>query len=383
MSLKLYLLFAGTILLTASCSDNILDEQNNITTKSSITNVLNQDEAKVIGDNLARSFESGISRSSGLIYPDYYGGGYIDQENNFVILIKGDTLEHKNALIQRTKSNNFKLSTCDYSYNELKETIDDLNLLLTDESKVKVAESIKLYSFGILDNENRIFIGLGNCTSQNIEKFKGEFVNAPYLVFINVDQPHAQAADVKPGGVIHTNAVEGSIGYRARRNGQQGIVTSGHLASVGESLYLGYYQDYLGSVTVSYTDGAVDAAFCPVTNSIYYLSNITYNNYTLGGIGFPYVGLSVAKEGKSTGRTTGSITATNVSVYLWIDHQNRNEYLIGVVCCSYDSAKGDSGGIVYSTSGNNILGIHAGADSAGKYFVPAGSINSALGLTMY
>lgn len=368
--------------MTASCSDNILDEQGNITTSASEINVVNQDEAKMIGDNLAKSFETGITRSAALIYPDYYGGGYIDENNNFVILIKGDTLEHKNALTKRTKSNNFKLATCDYSYNTLKETIDNLNVLLTDENKVKVAESIELYSFGILDNENRIYIGLGNCTSQNIEKFKSEFVDTPYLVFKEVDQPQAQA-DVKPGGMIHTNAVEGSIGYRARRNGQQGIVTSGHLASVGETLYWGYYQDELGSVTVSYTDGTVDAAFCPVTNSVYYLSNVTEAGYSLGGLGFPYVGLSVAKEGKSTGRKTGSITATNVSVSLWIEHQSRYEYLIGVVRCSYASSEGDSGGIVYSTSGNNILGIHAGADSAGKYYVPATSINNALGLTMY
>ena len=112
----------------------------------------------MIGDNLAKSFETSITRSAALTYPDYYGGGYIDEDNNFVILIKGDTLEHKNALTKRTKSNNFKLATCDYSYNTLKETIDNLNVLLTDENKVKVAESIELYSFGILDNENRIYI---------------------------------------------------------------------------------------------------------------------------------------------------------------------------------------------------------------------------------
>lgn len=223
-------------------------------------------------------------------------------------------------------------------------------------------------------------LGLGNCTSQNIEKFKSEFADTPYLVFKKVDQPQA---DVRPGSIIHTNAVEGSIGYRARRNGQQGIVTSGHLASVGKTLYWGYYQDELGSVTVSYTDGTVDAAFCPVTNSVYYLSNVTEAGYSLGGLSFPYVGLSVAKEGKSTGRKTGSITATNVSASLWIKHQSRYEYLTSIVRCSYDSSDDDSGGIVYSTSGNNILGIHAGADSAGKHYVPATSINNALGLTMY
>lgn len=46
MNKKLYLLFAATILMTASCSDNILDEQGNITTSASEINVVNQDEAK-------------------------------------------------------------------------------------------------------------------------------------------------------------------------------------------------------------------------------------------------------------------------------------------------------------------------------------------------
>ena len=52
----------------------------------------------MIGDNLAKSFETNITRSAALTYPYYYGGGYIDEDNNFAILITGDTLEHKNAL---------------------------------------------------------------------------------------------------------------------------------------------------------------------------------------------------------------------------------------------------------------------------------------------
>ena len=129
-----------------------------------------------------------------------------------------------------------------------------------------------------------------------MKKFKSEFADTPYLVFKKVDQPQA---DVRPGGIIHTNAVEGSIGYRARRNGQQGIVTSGHLSISWKNPLLGdIIKDELGSVTVSYTDGTVDAAFCPVTNSVYYLSNVTEAGYSLGGLSFPYVGLSVAKEGK-------------------------------------------------------------------------------------
>ena len=41
MNKKLYLLFAATILMTAYCSDNILDEQGDITTSASEINVVN------------------------------------------------------------------------------------------------------------------------------------------------------------------------------------------------------------------------------------------------------------------------------------------------------------------------------------------------------
>lgn len=66
---------------------------------------------------------------------------------------------------------------------------------------------------------------------------------------------------------------------------------------------------------------------------------------------------------------------------LWLG--DRNEYLFGITQCNYNSDEGDSGGIVYTSSGGNILGIHAGGSSSTTYFIPASSINSAFNLSMY
>lgn len=380
--MKKYLVFAFAIaaFLMSSCTNDLDMPENPQKTKEVLQT--DQSEAVTIGDNLISSFSAGVLRSGALSFPDYYGGSYIDENNNFVILVKGDVDEYKEDFVNRTKSNNFKLNSCDNSYLLLNNTIEQLNKIVQDESKQILLRDVKLYSFGILDDSNQIFIGLGDCSEQNVQRFKGELMDKPFFVFKELEMSKAEAY-LNPGGMVHTATQEGSIGYAARLNGVPGIVIAGHLAAVGEKLYYGYYNDYLGTVTKSSVGGSIDAAFCPVQNtSLYTFTNTTAEGKVLGSEGMSYMGLNVAKEGKSTGRTIGKITATNTSVSLWLG--DRYEYLIGITQCDYESTSGDSGGVVYTDNYNNsLLGIHAGGNNTTTYFIPAASINSAFGLRYY
>ena len=59
----------------------------------------------------------------------------------------------------------------------------------------------------------------------------------------------------------------------------------------------------------------------------------------------------------------------------------------GAIQASYNSQDGDSGAVVYTTTGNNIAGMHSAAITTNSVrsaiFIPASSINRALSLTMY
>ena len=82
-------------LVTGCSSDDMLNDiQNN--TKNKADNVYDLQKSKMeamsLADNLNSSFESSITKSSNTVYPNYYGGNYINEEGRLVVLTVGDTI---------------------------------------------------------------------------------------------------------------------------------------------------------------------------------------------------------------------------------------------------------------------------------------------------
>ena len=83
----------------------------------------------------------------------------------------------------------------------------------------------------------------------------------------------------------------------------------------------------------------------------------------------------------STGATSGKIISINASFTV------SGETFTNLTSADYESASGDSGGIVYSyissTNTRLTLGIHKGSLGSTRYYVKANQINSALGTSRY
>lgn len=382
-----FLCFLSIIVM--SCSDILLDEEHHAITKKS--DQFNQQNVSVLASNLSESFKNDLTRSGVPLFPDYYGGSYIDKNGELVILICGDTAIYRNNLTLRMASNNFRTKECAYSYAYLRNTIDTLNKLILDKRNEAIVKKIGVEGVTLLDKENRIEIRIKNCNPDKIPLFKSHIMDNSVLLFKNSEGKASLDSDLRLGAGINNGKSYGSIGYRARSNsGKSGFVTSGHgFVSTGMPVYEGVmaYGNIIGSVNQTQNMGDLDAAFVEVTNSSYYVMNITnWGSETLTAA-FDYFteGIYVCKEGAGANQVVGGyITSTYSSGYFPNAELGYDVYLTGLVSATYPAIGGDSGSPVYNRDGTKyILGIHTGRYQGLSYYVPATRINSRYGLTVY
>lgn len=342
-------------------------------------------EAVKLGMNLMESFNaSPLKSSSDLIYPDYYCGVYLQNGDSLVILIKENSEKTQANLNLRTKGNNYIIREAEYSMNELIKTIDLLNDFILDEGNKSIVSDLGLDGFGIIPSENKLFVDLRNCTEDKITQFENTILNSPMLKFRNSEGVIIAQEGIAPGSGLKATST-GSFGYRGRRSGQVGMVTSGHVArTIGGSVYknvgVPFPSDLLGSCATSFIGGSVDAAFI-VLNSPYTPGNYTSWGTTISStVEYPFQNATVYKEGNN-GFSTGNVTATNITKSITFP-SGGSTTLTGLTEATYASAGGDSGCIIYSGS-NNIYGIHEGSVGGRVYFILAANINSTLGITTY
>lgn len=376
--------FKGLVLVITftmtGCSNDLND--NGINKKETPSSELKAIET---GMNLMESFKASPLRSSSdLIYPDYYCGAYIGDDKELVVLVNDNSKGIQENLTLRAKGSNFIVKDAVFSMDDLMEAIGVLNEFFFDKTKESFISDIGLDGFGIIPSENRVFVELKDCSNNTINSFRNEVLDSPMLKFVPSKGSVVAEEAIEPGSGLKATST-GSFGYRARLNGQAGLVTAGHVArSVGVSVYKDFDVPYptqlIGSCAASHIGGSVDAAFIRLTGS-YSAGNYSIWGTTISSVvEFPFQGATVYKEGNN-GFSTGSVTATNVSKTISFP-SGGSAALWGLTEASYSSAGGDSGGIVYSAS-NNIFGTHEGSGGGRAYFISATNINNTLGISTY
>lgn len=334
-----------------------------------------------IAQTLEMSFAPKVTRSyvEEMNYPDYYGGVFLNEDGELVVLTKGDCELYRQELTTRATSDNFTLKPCDYSLNELLEVIDELNQYM--ENNRSACEELQFYGFGLRTDLNRISIKIGNCSPESINKFKSSVMDDSRIFFENGG---IMKADIAPGSEITDRYNRSfSTGYFAMRNGTLGFVTAGHAVSVGDIIKENNVQ--IGDCMLSQTSGSIDAAFCATSAMP---TNITeYFGASLSGeVGVPLVGFPITMEGaSSTIMGTGYVREVWASGTFQVKIGNETKtYTLSDICtATYSSQGGDSGGVVYDED-NNVLGIHTGHfEDQYSSFTKASNINTAFFLDMY
>ncbi len=342
---------------------------------------------------IAESIDKIINQNEN--YPDYFGGMYINDSGNLIF-------QRVNKNIPDLQNNEFKTYTevlskkveieeVEYSYNE----ISDINEKLIDYFAENKDNGIKLCGFYIDVFNNRLVVELEDISSGVIEKFKEEIIDSPIIVFKKGELDILTDA-FNPGGYSEFSNAGPTMGYRAKRNGEEGYVTAGH------SFYYQQKDDNINSgilrVKLVGENTPIDAAFIEIRKSasvsntlakkVNNISTLTTKTET----GFFTAGQAIGKVGVTTGAVTGTIKSNSWSGYLTTKTSAGDvKYLFsGLVSLNAKNAVGDSGGPVFkidSLSVNqtsaNIIGIISGGVNGIVYVSRADKINSAFELTRY
>lgn len=302
-----------------------------------------------------------------------YGGAYIDENGNLIVLITQIKDEFANAIY--SVDDRIIIKECEYSYQELTEIMNIIN----DYKNIKDIFSDEFDHYMLVDADNRIVVYLKNCNESNIQEFKKRILDSDAIMFKQSIDDGTEEATIKAGAKISSSSGSASVGYRVKLNGVTGIVTAAHFVTNGDNV--SYSGNTIGTCTVSVYSGSVDAAFVEVTGET--LSNTIDGGSTVLSttISEPGSGTVINKRGFKTYSTSGTVYSTNAS---WtINGVN----FTNLTAATYDSDNGDSGGVVYSyisSTGTRLtLGIHKGRHNGYAHYVKANAINSALGTTRY
>ena len=337
LSLLLSALLAVSFVVSASAAENVVDDGV-------------QESAVAAYDELMASFATTYSNSGEKIYPDYYGGSYINDAGQLIVYVT-DNVQRPAVLSDNA---NVVYEPCTYSYNELLSVMDTLNNYKFSRSNDAIASNFN--EFGLYDSENRIIVKLDDLSDESIKEFKENVCDSAVIKFEQGCGPIETEVNVNAGDKISFSGGSASVGYRVKRDGE-----------------------------ATQQSGNADAAFCAITNSDYSPTNtLSGTSNTLSTtISEPGVGTVINKIGMKTGHTSGKVLSTNVTITF-----SSGATISNLTSADYESGPGDSGCVVYSYIGSTgarlTLGIHTGASGSGtRYYTKANEVNAALGTSRY
>lgn len=131
-------------------------------------------------DSLYQSYTAPRADDGQVHYPDYFGGCYTDNEN-LIVLIKGDLKTGQQAICRRIgKSGLVKFQSCLFSLEELQllkaalgEKYDHADLR-TDTDWTSVSISV---------TKNRVIVYLKDCSAKNIKIYKEKISDSDMILF--------------------------------------------------------------------------------------------------------------------------------------------------------------------------------------------------------
>ncbi len=193
---KNYLLLIFLTFMVASCT-----QQNKKSAHETSDNTQTEEDATPQAratssyDKLMYSFDKEwqTKESDPKIYPPYYGGAYIDDNNDLTIYVLGDPNQHRAALTEIIGNEDFILKTGNYSYKEMLEAMNSINQFLGD---VKVPEShIVVTNFaGAFPSvtDNRVVVEFVELNDAVIRAFKNDVIDSPVVDFRQGERPVMQ-----------------------------------------------------------------------------------------------------------------------------------------------------------------------------------------------
>ena len=177
-------LFLLAICLSA-CTEKILKENSNrqndfpVLSASEILNNLGNSFKNISEDSAEMQMQS-ANVEGDLVYPDYYGVVYLDEDGNVIVLVKGEPEGFAEEFRKRTRSCNVIVHSCEYSYNELVTLVDSLNAIFLNDA---LCNELGWTGIGIDTEKNRVMIDLLPLTEGAKRRFKNQVCRSSAIEF--------------------------------------------------------------------------------------------------------------------------------------------------------------------------------------------------------
>lgn len=143
-------------------------------------------DATLLHDKLMSSFsDDWIERESDPdLYPEYYGGSYVDNNGNFVIAVTGNADRNREALKEILNTENFRIETVSYSYRQMMKVMDEIDNFLVSSNIPDNHPMLEKFAGAYPDvMDNRVKVLLTEINNEIINSFKRDVTNSPLIVF--------------------------------------------------------------------------------------------------------------------------------------------------------------------------------------------------------
>lgn len=140
--------------------------------------IKNQAAARIL-DKYKYSYWELVLSSPRVTYPSYFGGMYIDNMDNPIILTTD--MSKENLIKQFAGSDKVVVKQCTYSYRDLLDIEERVMSALKKEPELW--DAIAISNLGIYESKNCLEIAIVQSTPEKINLFKSRVVDSPMLTF--------------------------------------------------------------------------------------------------------------------------------------------------------------------------------------------------------
>lgn len=124
------------------------------------------------------------------LYPDYYGGAFVDNNGTFVVTVTGNGEKHRERLAEILDTNDFKVETVQYSYRQMMRVMDAIDIFLMNGDIPEDHPLITRFAGAYPDvMENRVKVLLTKVDDTTTRLFRKDVIDSPLLVFEQGELP--------------------------------------------------------------------------------------------------------------------------------------------------------------------------------------------------
>jgi hypothetical protein len=182
------------IFFATACNQQHKKNEGNNASQSETENskVPEQQSPEELFDRLLASFGNDwMEREADpTLYPEYYGGAFINNNGMFVVAVTGNREEHKKRLTEILGTDNFNVETVQYSYRQMMRVMDSIDAFLMNNTIPEDHPLMSRFAGAYPDvMENRVKVLLTKVDDTTIRLFQKDVVNSPLVIFEQGELP--------------------------------------------------------------------------------------------------------------------------------------------------------------------------------------------------